>query len=187
MQTMSNTSLSVANIPHSAPQWSSGGEADRLASAHSEVVAPSMRPIQPSAASVELRMEMLSRHQQRLLDQLHAQVLQGPLPWPDGLERGPISESIRLAEHIIRILPVEAAQLARVGIADDGEIILGWGTPGEGVELAVEDDGQISAVLPLPNGDCRVMEVALSDVMTSLPLSLIGAIQLLDDPAISLR
>ena len=113
------------------------------------------------------------------MDQLHLQVLQGPLPRPDGLERDPTSEGVRLAEHIIRVLPIEV-QPPRVGIADDGEIIFEWGTPSDGVEIAIADGGQIEAVLPLPGGECQVIDMAPSDMVTSLPQSLLQVIQHLD-------
>ena len=176
MQTMPNTSLSVAGVPHPAPQWGAGGEADRLAPVRGEVATPSIRPIHPSAESIERSAELLSHQQQRLLDQLYAQVLQGPLPRSDGLERDPSSGNVRLAEHVIHILPINAHP-SRVGIADDGEIIFEWGTPGEGVEVAIADDGQIAAVLPLPGGDCEVMDIAPSDAVTSLPHAVLRAIQ----------
>ena len=129
-----------------------------------------------SIQKVEWGVLSLSHQQQRLLDQLHVQVLQGPLPRPDGLAREPAVGSVRLAEHLIRILPVNAP-LPRVGIADDGEIIFEWGAPGEGVEVAVAGDGQIAALLPLPSGECEVMNITPSDAVTSLPQAVLQAIQ----------
>lgn len=175
MQTMPDTFLSVTDIPHPAPQWGAGGEAGRAALVRGEIAAPSIRPIDPSAESIESSAELLSHQQQRLLDQLYVQVLQGPLPRPDGLEREPTQGNVRLAESVIHILP-NSAHPPRVGIADDGEIIFEWGAPGEGVEVAIADDGRITALLPLPNGECQAMDIAPSDAVTSLPQAVRQAI-----------